>query len=173
MAVIDRYSTAINSSNLKSRPETTWSDSDVLGAMGIAGKRHPLGAALLRLFVDGKVSECAALMAEMVRVRSHKTKGQALTHAEARLLAHRVLAWYRFGTCSDCSGTGKEVIFEPKPHLSEEDCLSCHGTGRRLFEVNFSVKEMTLACWLLDEVAKQQAIAGNAAMHAIAPMLDF
>ena len=38
MRVLDRYASAIDSSNLKSEPGTTFSDTDVLGAAGIAAK---------------------------------------------------------------------------------------------------------------------------------------
>ena len=51
--ITDRYASAIHASSLKSAPETTWSDTDVLGAMGIAGKHEPLGAALARMLSGG------------------------------------------------------------------------------------------------------------------------
>lgn len=171
MKILDRYSSAINSSNLKSRAETTWSDTDCLAAMGIAGRQHPLGAALQRLFVDGKVSQCVSLLAEMARIRSHKIE-QRMSDAAAGVVAQKVLAWYRHGVCQDCSGTGKMVMLEPKPHLSEDDCPSCYGTGRRPFESGFSAAEIDIALWLQAEINRQQARAGQAAMQAIAPMLD-
>jgi hypothetical protein len=50
MKIVDRYASAVRASSLKSEPDTTYSASDVLGAMGLAGKRHPLAVALTRLF---------------------------------------------------------------------------------------------------------------------------
>lgn len=171
MKITERYASAINTSNLKSVPETTYSSSDVLGSMGIAARYHPLGAALQRLFVDGKARECVDLMAKMARDHSFKVKSR-LSPFQSQRLAEKVLAWYRHGVCTECGGTGKEVIIEPKPHLSEEDCRHCLGTGRRLFEPNFSLETLEVAIWLRNEVSKHQAMAGRAAMQAIAPQLD-
>jgi len=172
MKVLNRYSSAINSSNLKSEWRTTWSDSDVIAAMGIASKQHPLGAALMRLFVDGKPNVAVGIMANMAWDKSDKKKRAGISYLEAQLLATKVLAWYRYGTCTDCGGTGKQLVMEPKPHLGEDDCASCHGTGRRPFDASFSSDTLELARWLRDEVGKHQALGGIAAMRAIAPMLD-
>lgn len=171
MKVLNRYSSAINSSNLKSEERTTWSDSDVLAAMGLAARQHPLGAALQRLFVDGKPQIVVDMLTLMARDRSYKIK-ERLSEVQARQMAEKVLAWYRHGVCTDCGGTGKEVILEPKPHLSEDDCHACHGTGRRPFEQSFNHEERVIALWLKDEIARHQSMAGAAAMRAIAPMLD-
>lgn len=171
MEVINRYSSAINSSNLKSEERTTWSDSDVLAAMGLAARQHPLGAALQRLFVDGKPQVVVDMLTLMARDRSYRVK-ERLTEMQARQISEKVLAWYRHGVCTDCGGTGKEVVLEPKPHLSDEDCPSCHGTGRRLFEPSFTPDQRAIAVWLKNEIEKHQAMAGAAAMRLIAPMLD-
>ena len=167
----ERYASAVNSSNLCVKAETTYSDVDVLIAMGIAARYHPLGAALQRLFVDGKATECVDLMAKMARDHSFKVKSK-LSPFQSQRLAREVLAWYRHGVCTDCGGTGKEIIIEPKPHLSDVDCGSCYGTGRRPFERSFSPDVLVIALWLKDEVAKHQAMAGREAMQLLAPSLD-
>jgi len=194
----ERYASAVNSSNLSVKSETTYSDTDVLTAMGLAARHHPLGAALQRLFVDGKARECVDLMAKMAREYSlsvdrdleNDTYGgkprpqrrgtsatirrtpRGLSPFQSQRLAEKVLAWYRHGVCTDCGGTGKEIIIEPKPHLGEDDCQTCRGTGRRLFEPNFTVETLEVACWLRDEVSKHQAFAGRAAMVAIGVNMD-
>lgn len=162
---IDRYSSAVNSSNLKSEERTTYSDSDVLAAMGWAGQHHPLGAALQRLFVDSKPQQVIDLLATMVRERSFKIKAR-ITPIQARDMAEKVLAWYRFGTCTECGGTGKDLI-PGTPHLSETDCSHCQGTGRRPFEREFQHEQRELANWLKGEIEKHQARAGQEAMRAI------
>lgn len=48
MKIQDRYSSAVHSSNLQSRSETTMSDTDVLGAMGIADRRLAVPLAWFR-----------------------------------------------------------------------------------------------------------------------------
>lgn len=171
MILRERYASAVNSSNLKSRVETTYSDTDVLGAFGLAAKHHPLGAALQRLFVDGKASECVDLMAKMARDHSFKIKAR-MSPFQSQRLAQKVLAWYRHGVCTECGGTGKEIIIEPRPHTSDEDCRHCYGVRRRPFAPNFTVETLEVAIWLKDEVSKHQAMAGKAAMMAIAPSLE-
>jgi len=171
MRIRERYASAVNSSNLQSRQETTFSDSDVLAAMGHAARYMPLGVALQRLFVEGKPKQCVAIMADMVLVRSAKSRVR-VSPTQAVEIAQKVLAWYRFGTCTDCGGTGKEVVFEPRPHLSDEDCHVCRGTGRRPFQNAFKEREMELAMWLSGQVRKEQAEAAREAMIVIAPSLD-
>jgi hypothetical protein len=169
--VLNRYSSAINSSNLKSRAETTWSDTDVLAAMGLAARSHPLGAALSRMFVDGKPERVVAMLATMARDRSYKVR-ERLTEHQAREMAQKVLAWYRHGICVECGGTGKEIVYEPKPHLSETDCQPCSGSGRRPFEPSFTHDHRDIAIWLRGEIERHQGYASVAAMRLIAPMLD-
>ena len=167
----ERYASAVNSSNLCVKSETTYSDTDVLIAMGIAARYHPLGAALQRLFVDGKATECVDLMAKMARAQSHKVKSR-LSPFQCQKLARKVLAWCRHGVCTDCGGTGKEVIIEPKPHLSDVDCDHCQGGGVRLFETNFSGETLGIAIWLRNEVSKHQHLAGKEAMRVIGANMD-
>jgi hypothetical protein len=171
MNLKDRYASAVNSSNLSVKTETTYSDVDCLVAMGLAAKHHPLGAALQRLFVDGKARECVDLMAKMARDHSFKIKAR-ISPFQSQRLAEKVLAWYRHGVCTECGGTGKEIIIEPKPHLSDQDCRHCYGTGRRPFAPNFSAETLAVAMWLRNEVSKHQALAGRAAMELISPSLD-
>lgn len=171
MKFSDRYASAINTSNLKSEPRTTYSPSDCLAAMGLAARHHPLGAALQRLFVDGKARECVDLMAKMARDHSFKIKAR-ISPFQSQRMAEKVLAWYRHGVCTECGGTGKEIILEPKPHLSENDCRHCYGVGRRPFAPNFTAETLEVAMWLRNEVSKHQALAGKAAMELIAPSLD-
>ena len=191
MSIKERYASAVNSSNLSVKYETNFSDTDCLAAMGLAARHHPLGAALQRLFVDGKARECVDLMAKMARDHSQQLqpatqnprkggttafnsrgKGRGLSPFQSQRLAEKVLAWYRHGVCTECGGTGKEIIIEPKPHLSEDDCRHCRGTGRRLFEPNFTAETLEVAVWLRNEVSKHQAMAGKAAMLAIGVSID-
>jgi hypothetical protein len=170
--IAKRYATSVNSSCLTVDARTTFSDTDCLGAMGLAAREFPLGAALQRLFVDGKAKECASVMAAMAFDRGNRIKGAAMSQAEAQVMAEKVLGWFRFGTCQSCGGTGKEIVIEPKPHLSEFDCQDCHGTGKQLFDRNFRAQQLDVARWLRDQVQKHQAMAGAAAMRKIADQFD-
>lgn len=168
MSLRERYASAVNSSNLTSKTETTYSDTDCLIAVGLASRHFPLGAALNRLMVDGKPRDSIDIMAKMARDHSFKIKAR-LSQFQSQRMAEKVLAWYRHGVCTECGGTGKEVILEPKPHLSDQDCQHCRGTGRRLFEENFSAETVAVACWLRDRVSQHQALADRTANEFIRP----
>ena len=101
----ERYASAVNSSNLKSKVETTYSDSDVIGAYGLAARHHPLGVALQRLFVDGKARECVDLMAKMARDHSFKIKA-AFPHSKASDWPRRF--WH--GTGMGCARSAVEQV---------------------------------------------------------------
>lgn len=166
MKITERYATAINATNLASAPNTTYSQSDVIAAHGFAARRFPLGVALQRFFVDGKARECIQLMADMARDRSHKVRTR-LTPVQSTKVAQKVLAWYRHGVCDECGGVGKQIIIEPRPHLSDVDCQSCNGSGKRPFNKSFNSDTLEVAEWLRNEVQKHQSIASKAATYAI------
>ena len=71
MRVIERYASAVHATSLKSDPSTYMSDTDVLGAMGLAGKQYPLGAALTRLLEGGGAGDAIDALAEMVFKRAN------------------------------------------------------------------------------------------------------
>ena len=168
----DRYSSAIHSSNLKSKPDTHSSDSDVLGAAGLAGKRAPLAMALLRLLSgDNHASrDVVDIMAGMLDGKAYRMQVE-LTRVEAADMARAVLAWVRDGVCTPCGGLGFQRI-EGAPSLSEHVCQACRGTGKRPFEREFPMVRVLLAQWMLAEVERELATAGPAAMAALAPRLE-
>lgn len=172
MRIQDRYASAIHSSCLTVDERTTYSDTDVLGAMGLAGKTHPLAIALERLFSgDNNASESVvSVLSAMVRL---KANGMRLKMAEtqAKDMARACLAWHRDGVCKPCGGHGKLLIPGTKTH-SERSCQICRGIGKRAFDREFHPSMRDLAGWLVSEMEREQAKAGPAAMRAIAPSLD-
>ena len=76
MKVIERYASAVHATSLKSDPATYMSDTDVLGAMGLAAKHEPLGAALTRLLSGGGSSDAIDVLSDMVfkRARYERVK---------------------------------------------------------------------------------------------------
>ena len=168
--ITERYASAVNSSNLASDERTVWSDSDVIGAAGLAAKHHELGIALMRLFSGGKVEPVIAVLSDMAFKRA-RTLQVTSSRTRATDLSKAVLSWYRHGTCTACGGTGKELIPET-PHLSDTDCKVCAGSGRLSFSNNFAEQDLAVSEWLRSEIDRSQAAAGRAAMSAIAPMLE-
>ena len=172
MKIMDRYAGAVRSSNLGSKPDTTYSDSDVIGAAGLAAKRAPLGVALMRLFSGDNHA-----IGEIVRILSAKAVGKAyrlgseIGQVEADDVARAVLAWHRDGVCKPCGGHGQKLI-PGTTTIGDETCAACRGGGRLLFDRQFSAGRLELAQWLVAELEREMAIAGPAAMMMLAPRLD-
>lgn len=175
----NRYAGAVFSRNLKSEPDTAMSDADTVGAAGLAAKRSPLAMALLRLFVgDNHAAESLAILLENMVVGKAYRMGIEITRSEARDMGRAVLAWHREGVCKPCGGHGFDVqkgsakVGQARAVLSSTNCKFCRGTGKILFDKQFPITRLELARWLLVEIEREQAIAGPAAMAALAPKLE-
>ena len=169
MKIIDRYSSAINSSNLKSETKTNLSDVDVITAAGMAAKYEPLGIALARMLAGGSRGDVVEILSCMAFERSFKIRTR-ITRVQSNDLAKAVLAWYRDGACQPCGGTGYELI-PGVPSLSANQCKHCRGTGKLLFDQSFRPDWRELARYLAREIERTQAAAGVLAMRKIS--LDF
>jgi hypothetical protein len=167
--ILERYSAAVNSGDLSVNPDTRWSDTDVLGATGLAGRYEPLGVALTRLFADGKPESVLALLTDLAFKRS-RTLGVRFSRLEAIELSQAVLGWYRFGTCQPCGGTGYMVI-QGTP-IQGDECEHCRSTGKVDFDSRFPAAWLGLARWLSGEIDRAQAVAGTEAMRMLAPRLE-
>jgi len=154
MSFNDSYSRAVHARNLKSTPETTYSDTDTLSAAGLAAKHEPLGIALSRVFAaGGGVTEAVEAMAVAVYDRSRYTNNHArhrITELQARDLAKAVMAWYRFGSCQPCGGIGYSRT-KDTPSLGSR-CNHCGGLGRIPFTKQFQHQHRELASWLQDNI---------------------
>jgi hypothetical protein len=173
--IIDRYSSAVRSSNLKSKESTTYSDSDVLGAMGLAAKQRPLAAALTRLFTgDNHAAQAiVAILAEMAWGKAAETR-VPLKRPQAVDMARAVLAWHRDGKCSACGGHGYSILGTlgtGRAVVSDHDCPACKGSKKVPFGPQFPVERRSVAWWLLSAVEREQGHAGPAAMAALAKRL--
>lgn len=169
--IIDRYAGAVRSGNLKSEPGTTYSDSDVLGAAGLASRRSPLGMALLRLFVgDDHAHDTVEILTAMLVGKAYRA-GLQVSRPWAADLARAVLAWYRHGTCTACGGHGVRLI-PGTTTLGSEQCPACRGRGRIDLDRAVPMECVELARWLASEIDREQAIAGQQAMQALAPRLE-
>lgn len=169
MRITERYASAVHATSLKSDPATYMSDTDVLGAMGKASTHQPIGVALARFLYNGGAASVIESMTHAALERSYRQKPR-ITESQARDLAQAVLAWYRFGTCQPCGGTGfKRIANTP---VNGDECNHCDGTGKIPFDRQFSAELLPLAQWLSSQIDRSQAAAGHAAMVALAPKLD-
>lgn len=199
MATInERYSTAINSRNLSVDEKTTMSDSDVIGAMGLAARRletgwvptgkggegydiakEPLAAPMERLLRgdNSAAYDLVRLLAKMAHEYSFALKIK-ITLGQCEDIAKACLAWHRNGVCGTCQGR-QHPTFKGTPKLDENtNCPDCydkvlrHSTGKLPFDKQFRHEWRVLANWIKDEMARAAGRAGPQAMKAIAPSLD-
>lgn len=181
MNTLDQYARAVRSSNLGSKPDTTRSDSDMLGAAGLAAKPvrtradgtqttgSPLGVAMARLLAgnDNHATK------DVVRILAAKATGKAYrmgdecSQVEAEDLARRVLAWYRLGTCKACGGHGVRRIAGTN-RLSAEQCQACGGTGKLQLRKQIPWARIVLVEWMIGEIDRELAYAAPAIKAALA-----
>lgn len=178
MTIQDRYASAVNSRNLRPigikgvHEGSTTSDTDMLGAMGLASRGHPLGAALERLFAGDHKSahEIVRILAQMAFKQSWDYEIRA-SRAQCHDLACAVLAWHRNGTCRVCNGHGYELI-PGAPMLSERECKACRGTGKVALEAAFKVELRPLVSWLSSEMMRESGRVGPAAMRGLGRAME-
>jgi len=189
MRITDRYSTAIRSSCLTVDARTTYSDTDVLGAMGLAhrdlsegrtwskGQQAPIPKAELavpleRLFMgdNSAAQEIVEIMVEWLRGKA-PAMHLKLTTLQCADMAKACLAWHRDHVCKVCGGQGRGVI-TPRGWVGGPICKPCRGTGAILFEKQFRHDHRDLARWLVGEMEREQGRAGPAAMRKIAARID-
>lgn len=184
--ISNRYASAVHSSNLGVDEKTVMSDTDVLGAMGIADRvlnvgmtssgtpvrPCPLAVPLERLFAgdNNAAYDIVRTMAEMVWYEARRIKVK-LGRVEAKEIAQACLAWHRDGVCKPCGGHGYALI-PGTISLSSHECPACRGSGKRLFEREFKPLHRELARWLVSEMSRASGYAGPAAMRALAPSLN-
>jgi hypothetical protein len=187
MKIHDRYASAIHSSNLKTREETTMSDTDVLGAMGIADRRlsegldhagkpafdrHPLSVPLERLFAGD-----SAAAGVIVSLLTNTIMGKAnamrvdLTEVQAKDMARVTLGWFRNNACRVCGGHGFRIIPGTKT-LGDSKCQPCEGSGKIPLERGFRHNQRELVRWVMSHLEREAGQAGPAAMRALSSKMD-
>lgn len=169
MSLTERYSSAVHATSLTSDPATYMSNTDVLGAMGLAGKHYPLGVALARLLEGGGAGDAIDSLAEMI-FRRARTERVKLTSIGARDVATAVIAWHRHGTCQPCGGRG-HLLIAGAP-VNGETCPHCAGIGKMPLERKFHPSLRELARWASSEIDYSIASAAHEAMRKLAPRLD-
>jgi hypothetical protein len=176
MTIIDRYASAIRTSNMDSRAnpdETIIEDADVIGAAGFASKDHPLAMALTRLLSGDNhaADHIVTILADLAQGKARFLK-LAVGRTIAVDMARAVLAWHRHGTCTACGGHGFELI-PGAPAVSATQCSVCDGTRKMPFGREFPAPIRVVAFWLLAEVEREQSRAGPAAMDRLAKRMEF
>lgn len=181
-AIRERYSSAVHSVSLTVDEKTTYSDTDVLGAYGLADRNlkrghdgsgrsftpAPLAVPLERLFAGDNTAahEIVSILSASAFMEARRLRVK-LSYHQAHDMACMMLAWFRNGACKPCGGRGKPAI-KDSPVLSAHDCDHCAGTGKILFEKEFRYEWKPIAVWLKDCMEAESGRAGPAAMRTIA-----
>jgi hypothetical protein len=188
MRITERYASAIKSSNLKTVAGTTYGDTDVLGAYGIADRRlslginaagvqvsdrRPFAVPLQRLLMGdgGAAVELVDLLAQGLRGQAKAAK-VVLTACGSQKMARAVIAYFRNSACPSCGGHGFEVV-PGSNALGVTKCGACEGTGKVQIIKAFRQDHRELVRWAMDRVEEESARAGPAAMKAIADKMEF
>ena len=188
MQIQNRYFSAVHSSNLKSSPDTTASDPDVLGAYGIADRRlcagvdadgnrvhdpRRLAVPLARLFAGdkGAAQEIVGMLAPVIRHKANALRLR-LTPIQCMDMARIVLGWFRNSACQSCGGHGFKIIPGTKT-LGDSRCHPCDGTGKVPLELGFRLEQRELVRWAVAQIEREVGVAGPAALRALKPSLEF
>lgn len=128
MDIQERYETARNSSNLKSDLKTSFSDSDVLVAAGMAAHKNGDALLLWEVAFQGRTQSKIKLVDLLAnRLTRHMLKYN--WKGDPKTVAMECVAWVLHGTCQYCSGRGYKRI-KDTPSLSDDLCNHCEGTGK-------------------------------------------
>jgi hypothetical protein len=158
------------------------SDTDTLGAFGIADRRlssgedyykkFPLAVPLQRLFVgNGEVSgEIIGILSGMIRGKSVQLR-VSLSAGQTREMARIILGWFRSPRCRACGGHGFKIIRNTTT-IGDTRCKPCDATGTIQLERLFPEKQREIVIWAIARMELEAGMAGPEAMKALAPKLD-
>lgn len=175
--ILDTYAGAVSRGDLSSDDLSTFRGADVVGAFGMAGRKHKLALALARMFVGGdrEAKEVSAIMTRMLVSKAHEW-GEPIGEAAADLIAGIVLEWHRNSTCPVCKGHGFRTVAgdlgESRAVIGSQPCRACRGRRVRNFDPLFPVERLGLARWLRDKVERETALAGPAAMRKLSELMN-
>lgn len=161
---LEMYSTARNTTNLKSDPRTQYSASDVLTAAGWTAQQHKDAMLLWEVTFRGKTSGKLALVASLEKsLISYML--ETGTRGNPRQITQEVVAWWLHGRCDPCAGRGYEVHIDA-PMLSDTLCPCCRGTGKVAFPPTDP------HAWLRARIEKMTGIAASSVMAKLAKDME-
>ena len=127
--VLERLSGAMVSTDLTHKERIC--DVDHVGALGMAGRQHGIGSALLRLDLthDADAVHGAMRATEAIVRKLGQSRAWALSTGKVRRIANDALRIYVEPTCRCCKGRGVlGVDRSAESHLTT--CKTCKGAGR-------------------------------------------
>lgn len=166
MKVIQNYSRAINSSNLKD--DEHHHATEVLAAAALASA---LGTKLFRVKYASDATSYNALLTSWHEIVKAKAGIRGWpSDVSASQIARLSLDYWLNDVCTVCCGTGHESVPNVPNVLRDEPCGGCNGTAKRPIQArNGIVKYMTEAVEALEAMTIH---AGGATMRKLAKKMD-
>ncbi|MBB3213437.1 hypothetical protein FHW67_002729 [Herbaspirillum sp. Sphag1AN] len=164
MNVIEKYTRAVNSSNL--RDDEQHHATDVLAATALCETR--LATKLFRVKYAGDATTYAALLAEWTEIVTFKSLLRTWPiEVSPKKVARLSLDHWLNDVCPVCTGTGLQLGVGH----TDAACKACNGTAKRPVQVKHSVQD-----YVRDMVESLEAMtiqAGGEAMRKLARAMDF
>lgn len=157
MSVVEQYTRAVNSRNLKIQEFVCDVDKIIAAGWAVGTDERKSLALSMQRWMSGDMrgmNQVVELMAGWVKgmaARNQRTM-TVPTRTEAVDLSRAVCAWWMHKVCPDCGGHGHPLI-EGTPVLDEsKDCPSCNGTGQRSLTKGMTEQQSALAEWLVSSL---------------------
>lgn len=129
----ERLSAAAVSDDLSQNAERV-ADVDYLTAAGVAGSRHSLGSAVLRLDLTQDRNDLGPAIIAVMKLVGEigAQRGWPMHALKRRRIAYAVLLHYLSPACPECKGRGMVGMDRDKPgEYKPRVCNSCGGSGKR------------------------------------------
>ena len=166
MDVIQRYTRALASSNL--RDDAYHHSTEVLVAAALSDE---LGTSLFRVKFGNDLSGYAALQKKWLQVVKSKAENRRWPDAvDAKSVALAALEYWLNDVCPECTGRAFETIRNVPSVLSDSECRSCLGTGRR--ELHASAHEQRFIEDMVDSLDARTKQAAGLMMKRLSSAMD-
>lgn len=133
---------------------------EVSTALGFAGRRNPLGFAMVR-FLEGPSRWTAQ---EVVLHLATCLTGQGVSGAVANEVAWEALDWWRDYRCRKCGGRGVVDV--------GRFCSACNGSGHRAFDDKAEVVRKAIGCLMSAEQWLEGQLRARTKVVGLTPVLS-
>lgn len=136
MRVIEKYTRAVTSSNLKD--DDQHHSTEVLAAAALCQSR--LGTKLFRVKYASDATTYASLLDDWIEIVTFKSLLRGWpADVKPRKIARLSLDYWLNDVCPVCTGTGYQTVPNVPKVLSDVQCKACNGTAKRPLHVKHNL----------------------------------